>query len=254
MNDTFNNITHAAKPVAWAGLKQFTNARIAVGRTGNAMPLAENLKFNADHAMARDAVHANLDVEGLCRELRFLNLPILTLQSEAANRNEYLKRPDKGKKLRLEPGKNFLSEQNFDIALIIADGLSAKAVQLYTQPFLQLLVNSCSNNSVSVGPIFIVQQARVAIGDEIGMLLNAKVAVVLIGERPGLSSPHSMGAYITYKPAVGLTDESRYCISNIHTPGGLSPAEAAAQAFFLIQHSLKVKLSGVAAKASNLLL
>jgi len=249
MNEPLTNTpANIAQPDAWAALKQFTNARIAVGRTGNAIPLAENLQFRADHASARDAVHTNLDVDALRDQLSVLNLPILTLHSEAGNRQEYLRRPDKGRKLRLTGEKKIFNSEDFDVAFIVGDGLSAKAVQIYTQPFLHFLVTLCSKNQISVAPVSIVQQARVAIGDEIGMMLNAKLTVVLIGERPGLSSPHSMGIYITYKPVIGLTDESRYCISNIHTPGGLSPENAATQAFFLIRQSLSAKLSGVHAK------
>jgi len=233
---------------AWQSLKQFTNARIAVGRTGTAIPLAENLQFKADHARARDAVYANLDIASLNNELASLNLPVLHLQSEAKDRGEYLQRPDKGRKLHTDATKKFITGQHFDVAIIIADGLSAKAVQLYTQPVLQYLVKMCTSVGFSIAPLCIIQQARVAIGDEAGMLLKAKLSVVLIGERPGLSSPHSMGIYITYNPITGLTDESRYCISNIHTPGGLTCQAAAEQAFALIQHSFSNKLSGVHAK------
>jgi len=233
---------------AWQALKQFTNARIAVGRTGTSIPLTENLQFKADHARARDAVYANLDVERLADELTGLNLPVLHLQSEAKNRNEYLQRPDKGRKLHTSSTKKITAAQNVDIAFLAADGLSAKAVQLYTQPVLQPLVKMCLHAGFTIAPVCIIQQARVAIGDEAGMLLRAKLCVVLIGERPGLSSPHSMGMYITYNPVTGLTDESRYCISNIHTPGGLTCQAAAEQAFTLISHSFAARLSGVHAK------
>lgn len=236
---------------AWASLKQFTNARIALGHTGTAIPLEENLRFKADHAHARDAVYATLDVESLQQHLSGLHLLIVHLHSQAPNRQQFLQRPDLGRKLDENSQNKILSPQLFDVAFIIADGLSAKAVQIYTQPVLQVLTHSCVKAGLSIAPIFIVQQARVAISDEIGMLCKASAAVILIGERPGLSSPHSMGMYITYKPTIGLTDESRYCISNIHTPGGLSAEDAASQAFILIQQSLATKISGVHARVQK---
>lgn len=237
---------------AWQSLKQFTNARIAVGRTGTSIPLEENLQFKADHARARDAVYATLDTGSLTDALAPFCLPILHLQSDAKDRSEYLQRPDKGRKLHKSYTQKIKASQNFDIAIIIADGLSAKAVQLYTQPVLQHLLQKCSINGFTIAPLCIIQQARVAIGDEAGMLLKASLSVVLIGERPGLSSPHSMGIYLTYNPVIGLTDESRYCISNIHTPGGLTSLAAADQAFALIRHSFSTKLSGVHAKQAKI--
>ncbi len=233
---------------AWKPLKKFTNARIAIGRAGNAVPLAEDLQFRADHAQARDAVFAELNVEQLTAGLSQFNLPIIYLQSRAGNRQEYLKRPDKGRTLNDESIKKLTAEKKIDISFIIADGLSPRAVNLYTQPVLQYLLSMCNDARFSIAPICIVQQGRVAIGDETGMLLGASLSVVFIGERPGLSSPHSMGLYISYNPVIGLTDESRYCISNIHTHGGLSPQEAATQAFTLIQNAFDLKLSGVNAK------
>lgn len=233
---------------AWGALRNFTNARIALGRTGTSIPLEENLQFRADHAHARDAVYAMLDAEALGAQLLSLNLPVTSLNSMAQSRQQFLQRPDLGRRLDEISQKKILQTASYDVVFIIADGLSAKAVQLYTQPVLQFLTHLCVQAGLSIAPIAVVQQARVAISDEIGMLCNASLAVILIGERPGLSSPHSMGIYITYKPSVGHTDESRYCISNIHTPGGLSAADAAHQAFTLIQQSLTAKISGVHAR------
>lgn len=236
---------------AWGALRKFTNARIALGHTGTAIPLEENLYFRADHAHARDAVYAALDTEALHEQLLPLNLPVIVLQSQAKNRQQFLQRPDLGRKLDENSGKKIQDDFEYDVVFIAADGLSAKAVQLYTQPVLQHLTHLCVQAGLSIAPIYLVQQARVAISDEIGMLTKASVALILIGERPGLSSPHSMGMYITYKPTAGLTDESRYCISNIHTPGGLDAADAARQAFTLIQQSLTNRISGVQAKAAK---
>ncbi|HWB25188.1 MAG TPA: ethanolamine ammonia-lyase subunit EutC [Chitinophagaceae bacterium] len=248
MSTNITAIQPFKRPDTWQALKKFTNARIALGRTGNAILLAENLQFRADHAQARDAVYTALDTGRLAEELKVFHLPVLQLHSRAKDRGEYLQRPDKGRLLDITSAKKIQPGKNFDIAFTIADGLSAKAVQLYTQPVLQLLMNLCNNMGYAIAPLCIAEQARVAIGDEIGMLSGASVSVVFVGERPGLSSPHSMGIYITYSPVTGLTDESRYCISNIHVPGGLAPADAAQQAFSLIQSSLALKLSGVHAK------
>lgn len=241
-------VQHFNKPAAWQALKQFTNARIATGRAGSALPLAENLLFKADHAYARDAVFTPLDTDELARQLYEFNLPVYRLHSRAKNRVEYLQRPDKGRQLNDDSAASISGHPPCDIAFIIADGLSAKAVELYTMPVLQQLLPLCYGAGYNLAPFCIIRQGRVAIGDEAGMLLRAKVSTILIGERPGLSSPHSMGIYITYNPVTGLTDESRYCISNIHAAGGLTPPAAAAQAFALIQASLAAKLSGVYAK------
>jgi len=239
---------NSARPDAWQALKKFTNARIAIGRTGTSIPLAENLQFRADHANARDAVYATLDAEKLCADLLECNLPVLQLQSKAANRIEYLQRPDKGRLLN-EAGKEQLTGDNkAEIAIIITDGLSARAVQQHAAPVIKELVYLCNSKNFKLLPISIVHQGRVAIGDEIGMLLKAKLSVMLIGERPGLSSPNSMGIYITYQPLAGLTDESRNCISNIHPNGGLSYIAAASQAFALMQSAMALQLSGVSLK------
>jgi ethanolamine ammonia-lyase small subunit len=148
--------------------------------------------------------------------------------------------------------KNKLSFNSFcDIVFIITDGLSAQAVEKHAQPVLSQLLYLCDTSKLTISPLCIVQQGRVAISDEIGMLLQAKLSVILIGERPGLSSPHSMGMYITYKPVIGLTDESRNCISNIHPNGGISYSNAASQAFSLIQSALTLQLSGVKLKPNK---
>ena len=241
-------LNNFAKQDAWGALKKFTHARIAVGRTGTAIPLAENLHFRADHANARDAVYATLDVEKLADDVGIFSLPVIQLQSNAASRVEYLQRPDKGRQLDSTSALKLAAETACDIAIIITDGLSAQAVQQHACPVLSELIRLCNTHNFSLSPICIVQQGRVAISDEIGMLLKAKLSIILIGERPGLSSPHSMGIYITYKPVTGLTDESRNCISNIHPSGGLAYAGAAAQAFALILSSFAMQLSGVGLK------
>jgi len=243
---------------AWATLKQFTNARIAVGRTGHAIPLAENLLFRADHARARDSVYTALDEDRLAEALNAItpHSNILHIKSNASTRQEYLQRPDRGRQL-CDASKQLVKEtagqNSYDIAIIVADGLSAHAVQLHAPGVLAEFVQLLNNNSFSMAPLCIVQQARVAISDEIGALLNSKLSIILIGERPGLSSPHSMGIYLTYNPMVGNTDESRNCISNIHPLGGLSYHEAAAQAFSLVKNAFALQLSGVYLKSHKVL-
>jgi ethanolamine ammonia-lyase small subunit len=232
----------------WQSLKAFTAARIALGRTGSSIPLKETLQFKLAHAHARDAVYSTLNETELINSLEQFNLPIHVLHSKAKDRHEYLQRPDLGRLLTdLSIGHLKDSANGFDIALILADGLSATAINHHAVPLLQLLMPLLLQSNFSLSPINIVHQARVAIGDEIGSILKAKISLVLIGERPGLSSPDSMGAYLTYQPSIGLTDESRNCISNIRTDG-LNYHAAALKVFYLIKESLRLKFSGVSLK------
>lgn len=233
---------------AWELLKAFTSARIALGKTGVSLPLKETLNFKMAHAHARDAVYSTLDELHLYESLKQFNLSIFSLKSKANTRHEYLQRPDWGRSL------NTVSQEQLkdidtpsDIAIILADGLSATAINSHAVPLLQILIPSLQQIGFSIAPLSIVQQGRVAIADEIGFLLKARFTIILIGERPGLSSPDSMGAYLTYNPLIGLTDESRNCISNIRTEG-LSYAIAAEKILYLIKESFKLQYSGVALK------
>ena len=242
---------------AWAPLKKFTNARIAVGRTGHAIPLGENLQFRADHAVARDAVYSALDTDKLIAAIQHIAYTkVLTLKSMAATRQQYLQRPDWGRKLS-EPSKELLLEEaahnRFDVAIIIADGLSAHAVELHAPGVLQHLLPLFNKAGYTIAPLCIAQQARVALSDEAGSLLNSTLSIIFIGERPGLSSPHSMGIYFTYGPAIGNTDESRNCISNIHPLGGLPYKEAALQTYSLVKNAFALKLSGVQLKSHKVI-
>jgi ethanolamine ammonia-lyase small subunit len=233
----------------WAGLKAFTAARIALGRTGTAEPLQAMLQFRLAHAHARDAVYEALDQQTLLQSLQELQQPAFLLQTQAANRHEYLQYPDKGRRLH-EASINQLKEYNspgYDVCIVIADGLSATAIHRHAIPLLALLLPLFEREKLSIAPICLVQQGRVASGDETGSLLKAKLVIVLIGERPGLSSPDSLGVYLTYQPIAGLTDESRNCISNIR-PEGLQYEPAAEKLFFLIKESLRLQLSGVQLK------
>ncbi|ASU34033.1 ethanolamine ammonia-lyase subunit EutC [Mucilaginibacter xinganensis] len=226
-------------------LREFTAARIAIGRVGNSIPLKQSMEFKLAHAHARDAVYSVLDIEGLTQKFHPFRLPVLHLHSQATSRQKFLKRPDLGRKLSEESKEQFTEPiTSFGVAIIIADGLSATAVNENAPGLLKLLIPMLDAAKISVAPLCLVEQARVAIGDDIGHGLNAKLSVLLIGERPGLSSADSMGAYLTYDPKPGLTDESRNCISNIRK-GGLNYKQAAGKIFYLINEAFKRKISGV---------
>jgi ethanolamine ammonia-lyase small subunit len=233
----------------WAGLKAFTAARIALGRTGTAEPLQAMLQFRLAHAHARDAVHQALDQQVLLHELQALQQPVFLLQTQAGNRHEYLQYPHRGRRLHAASVNELtaFNSPGYDVCLVIADGLSATAIHRHAIPVLTLLLPLFEKAGLSVAPVCLVQQGRVAIGDETGSLLQARLVAVLIGERPGLTSPDSMGVYLTYHPTAGLTDESRNCISNIR-PEGLGYAAAAEKIAFLINESLRLQLSGVKLK------
>ncbi|HMG82690.1 MAG TPA: ethanolamine ammonia-lyase subunit EutC [Ferruginibacter sp.] len=232
------------QPDAWHSLKAFTAARIALGKTGTAIPLKEVLEFKLAFAHARDAVYSLLDNKLLLAGLEAFNTPVHLLQSKAVNRTTYLQRPDLGRQLN-DDSKNILqnsSHDQYDISIILADGLSAEAVNKNAFPLLQQLIPALQQYSIA--PIVLVQNARVAISDEVGSLLRSKISLILIGERPGLSSPDSLGAYLTFSPTIGLTDESRNCVSNIR-PEGLPYNFAAEKILYLIQESFRLQLSGV---------
>jgi len=229
-------------------LKEFTAARIAIGRAGTSIPLKHSLEFKLAHAHARDAVYSTLATESLFTGLAQFKLPILHLHSQASSRHKYLKRPDLGRQLSPEAQDQLKDyHTGYDVAIVIADGLSASAVNENTIELLQLLVPMLLASKFTLAPVTLVEQGRVAIGDDIGFSLNARLSLILIGERPGLSSADSMGAYLTYGPRPGLTDEARNCISNIR-PQGLTHKPAADKLFYLITEALKRKLSGVALK------
>jgi ethanolamine ammonia-lyase small subunit len=220
-------------PTRWTDLRRYTSARVALGRAGNGLPTAAHLAFQADHAAARDAVHAALDVEALLADL---GRPATVVRSAAPDRATYLLRPDLGRSLHPECQ---LEPQPGCIAVVIADGLSATAAQRHAAALVALLGHH--------GPIVIATQARVALGDAIGAALQAEAVLVLIGERPGLSSADSLGAYLTWQPKPGRTDAERNCVSNIR-PDGLPLPEAAAKLRWLLAEMRRLRLSGVALK------
>jgi ethanolamine ammonia-lyase small subunit len=232
----------------WGQLRQYTPARIALGRAGTSLPTKPHLEFQLAHARARDAVHHELDAAPLQQALETIGYPTLLLQSSADSRPVYLQRPDKGR--RLDQASRSALEglpkpaKPYDAAFVIGDGLSTLAIQENAFPFLEIMLPSLAASGWHLAPLSIVKQARVAIGDEIGELLGARLVVILIGERPGLSSPDSMGIYMTFNPSVGLTDETRNCISNIRTEG-LSYQQAAHKLTYLITEARRRGLSGV---------
>jgi ethanolamine ammonia-lyase small subunit len=217
-------------------LRSFTPARVAIGRTGNSVPTAELLRFQLDRARARDAVYRELPRD-------WPPIPHVALHSAARDRAEYLRRPDLGRKLS-EESKGRLTPDDYDAAIAIADGLSALAVQRHALPLLDALFPLLPSEAWRLAPLTIVSQGRVAIGDEIGERLRARSVVVLIGERPGLSSPDSLGVYVTWDPKPGRTDAERNCVSNIRTEG-LGYGAAARLIHFLLSEAQRQKLSGV---------
>lgn len=235
-------------------LKEFTPARIAIGSTGDSIPTKQSLEFKLAHAHARDAVYTTMDSDALADELAKFNLPVLQLHSRAENRAQYLQRPDMGR-LPDDYSVNRLADHitGDDVVFIIADGLSALAIHQNVVVLLDLLIPKLLAAKLKVGPLCLVQQGRVAIGDPIGDALNAGLSIVLIGERPGLSAADSMGAYLTYNPKPGLKDNARNCISNIRL-AGLSHAAAADKIFYLVKEAFRLKLSGVELKDNEGLL
>jgi len=226
-------------------LRDYTPARVELGRAGASIPTRALLEFQLAHAQARDAVHLPLAAHSLAVELKQKEIPSVTLGSAARDRSEYLKRPDLGRRLS-DASRERLAAlgSQYDAAFVIADGLSALAVHRHAVPLLEIVLRDLD---WSIAPVAIVEQGRVAIGDEIGELLGARMVVVLIGERPGLSSPDSLGVYLTWQPGPGRTDAERNCISNIRAEG-LSYAAAAHKLLFLMNESRRLKLSGVQLK------
>ncbi len=231
----------------WSRLRRFTPARIALGRAGSSLPTAAWLAFAADHADARDAVYAELDAAAVAAAAELLGLAVLPLRTAAGDRATYLQRPDLGRRLddASAAAVRAAATQAVDVAIIVADGLSATAINRHAVDVLAALLPQL--RGLSVGPLCVVTQARVGVMDEIGAGLGARAAVILIGERPGLAVPDSVGAYLTYGPAVGNTDASRNCVSNIR-PAGLPPAAGADAIAWLLNEAIVRKLSGVALK------
>ncbi|MFN3881202.1 MAG: ethanolamine ammonia-lyase subunit EutC [Nitrincola lacisaponensis] len=239
---------------SWQLLRRFTDARIGLGRAGISLPTREQLAFQLDHARARDAVHLPLDEDALQQQLHEDGFEVYRLSSRVRHRQEYLQRPDFGRRLN-EASVDYLQHQANqrsapDTLIVIADGLSSTAVAAHAAPMARRLGAALNREGLRPGPVCLVSQGRVAVGDEVGELLHARSVILLIGERPGLSSPDSLGIYYTYAPKVGLTDAARNCISNIR-PQGLSYDDATDKLMFLLMESYRRELSGVKLKDTS---
>jgi ethanolamine ammonia-lyase small subunit len=222
----------------FAVLRSETTARVGLGRSGQGLPTTPMLAFQLAHARARDAVHTPLDVERLRAAI---SLPSLVVDSAAADRETYLQNPDLGR--RLKDSTSPLPAGHYDVAFVIADGLSAAAVHAHAGDVVQALAARLSDWSIA--PVVIARQGRVAIGDPVGEALGARAVVVLIGERPGLSATDSLGAYITWAPKPGRRDSERNCVSNIRTPNGLSADHAAEKIVWLLCEARRLRFTGV---------
>ena len=232
----------------WEKLKQFTDARIALGRAGASIPTKSHLAFQLAHAQAKDAVMKEMELEECAQQLK-LKQDILMIQSCATDKDTYLKHPDLGRKLS-EDSRKMLQDyqqqhaQPYDVLIVAGDGLSARAIETNAILFIHALVDECKQKAWTVAPIVFAKGSRVALGDEVAEILKAKMLVMLIGERPGLSSPDSMGIYFTYDAKTGCHDAMRNCISNIR-PAGLSINVAIQRLMHLMTASLAVGYSGV---------
>jgi len=239
---------------AWLKLKELTGARIALGRTGVSLPTKDILEFRMAHARARDAVHTALEIAPLLKGLASRGFAPITVASQAVDRHTFLLRPDLGRRLSVDSAQNLTNLSNDtkqplpSLAFVIADGLSAQAIQTHALQLLEAL--RLELPQVQEAAVVLATQARVALGDEIGEILGAELVVVLIGERPGLSAPDSMSAYLTWHPKVGRTDVERNCISNIRLEG-LSYTEAAQKLAWLIRQAKVLGKSGVDLKEES---
>jgi ethanolamine ammonia-lyase small subunit len=245
-----------------SALRAYTPARVALDRAGSSMATRPALEFALAHAQARDAVYSELDLGTIVEALAERGISAVAAASAAEGRAQYLRRPDLGRRLSaasatalglLEAARLKAATDNrqpaTSLSVILADGLSALATQRHAIPLLDALL-ALLDESWTLTPIVVAEQARVALGDEVGTLLQADVSVMLIGERPGLSSPDSLGAYITWSPRVGRTDAERNCVSNIRV-GGLDYANAAQKIAWYVSEGRRLGLSGVAVREAD---
>ena len=250
-----SDISHSDGPAPdpWTELRRHTPARIALGRSGAGLPTQELLRFAAAHAQARDAVHVPLDVPALQAALTGAGWASRVVHSRAPDRHAYLRRPDWGRRLSPESADALQASCSgaVDLAIVLGDGLAAVALQRHAVPVLQALQAALAGR-LSWAPLVIATQARVALGDEIGALLQARLVLVLLGERPGLSAPDSLGAYLTHAPQLGCHDAQRNCVSNIR-PEGLAPAIAAQRLAWLVCEALRRRLTGIGLKDDSAL-
>jgi ethanolamine ammonia-lyase small subunit len=232
----------------WAPLRRLTVARIGLARSAASLATGPLLEFRLAHARARDAVHAPLDEPRLLADLQSLGLPVLAVCSAVSDRAQYLLRPDLGRQLAPGDAAMLASHaRRYDVAFVVTDGLSAQAVQFHARPVLADVLPTLAHAGWQVAPTVVTRMGRVAIGDAVARTLNADSVVILIGERPGLTAPDSMGAYLTWQPRPQITDADRNCISNIR-PDGISYADAAFKIVSLLREMRARRISGVALK------
>lgn len=233
---------------SWERLREFTGARIGLGNAGGSLPTRPLLEFQLAHARARDAVHLAYDLDGMAAGVAQRGWHALRVASMVRDRVQYLQRPDLGRKLSAD-SRDMLRDQQqpnrrYTVACVVADGLSALAVHRHSLPLLDVVLPGLVQRGWDIAPIMLASQSRVALGDEIAALLPARIVVMLIGERPGLSSPDSLGIYMTYAPTPTCTDAQRNCISNIRSEG-LSYDIAGRKLVYLLEESARRELSGV---------
>lgn len=238
---------------SWTRLRAFTSARIALGRAGSSLPTRAHLEFQLAHARAKDAVRRPLDMDALEARLQETGVATLRLDTLAVSRSDYLQYPDRGR--QLAPQSRALLRGRFpdnaaDIALVVADGLSSTAIERHAVPFLQVFLPLATERGYACSPVALVRQGRVAVADPVAETIGSRMAVILIGERPGLSSPDSMGIYFTFTPHRGCRDADRNCISNIHGQG-LSCEQAAARLIYLVTEADRLGLSGIELKDAS---
>jgi ethanolamine ammonia-lyase small subunit len=238
-------------PDPWRALTRFTAARIGLGRAGGSLPTAPLLEFQLSHARARDAVQRDLDAGAQAQRLRQRGFEVLQLATAAPDRRAFIRRPDLGRILsgdsRALLERRPRPAEPFDAVFVMADGLSALAVERHAAPLLDSIASRLSDSGWHLAPVCVVRQGRVAVADEIGALLPARMSVMLIGERPGLTSPDSLGIYLTWDPLPGRSNAERNCISNVR-PEGLDYARAAHKLFHLMSESRRRRVSGVELK------
>ena len=228
-----------------ARLRQFTPARVGLGRAGTGVPTAASLQFMLDHAKARDAVHRALDFAELGRALEARGWSVTRVRSAARDRAEYLRRPDLGRRLASDARPTLQAlAGGCDVVIVVADGLSATAIAANLLPLLDRLLPGLLAAKLSLGPMVLVEQGRVAVGDEIGEIVGAKLVILLVGERPGLSAADSLSCYVTWDPRVGTMDSARHCISNIRS-AGLSVAAAAELIVRLVCNAFLYRATGI---------
>jgi ethanolamine ammonia-lyase small subunit len=232
----------------WTNLRRLTAARIGLQRSGASLATAPLLAFQLAHAQARDAVHAELDVPQLTGDLDRLGLPTLSVSSAAADKQTYLMRPDLGRSLTRDSEATLAAHAgDYDLVFVVSDGLSARAAQAHAAPLIAAARATLSIDSLRTAPVVIVRHGRVAAGDAVARLIGAQCVAVLIGERPGLSAPDSLGAYLTWQPDAQSTDADRNCISNIR-PDGIGYTDAGYKLAHLLNAMRKRGVSGVSLK------